>query len=221
MTTLYLIRHSVKYPKKEIESSYCNDDKDLYDEKMILSVEGEKRAELLSHEKELQNIDVVYTSNMVRSIATAKYLCEDQKLKYNIDMRLNERRYGKQNSNDFEDWYERQYLYSDFRTIGGESQEDVRNRMFECVTEILEKNKGKRIAVFSHGYAITFLLLRWCELVDVTRERKLTYKYKNKIIFDKIINAPEVFKLEFDDNNELLDIKLIEFDDLPYRHGGI
>ena len=221
MTTLYLIRHSVKYPRKQIESTKAKDDKDLYDEKMILSVEGEKRAEILSHEKELQNIDVVYTSNMVRSICTAKYLCEDQNLKYNIDPRLNERRYGKQNSDDYEDWYERQYLYSDFRTEDGESQEDVRNRMLEAVNEILDKNKGKRIAVFSHGYAITFMLLKWCKLIGVTRERKLTYKYKNKIIFDKIINAPEVFKLEFDDDKNLLSIELIEFEDIPYMHGGI
>ena len=37
---------------------------------------GEKRAEILSNEKELQNIDVVYTSNCVRTLQTAKYLLE-------------------------------------------------------------------------------------------------------------------------------------------------
>lgn len=28
-----------------------------------------------------------------------------------------------------------------------------------------------------------------------------------------------MFKLEFDENNELIDIKNIEFDDLPYKDG--
>jgi len=220
MTTVYLIRHSVKYPKSQYNFVNYDDDKNLYDEKTILSVIGEQRAEKLCSKKILDNVDVIYASNMVRSIATAKYLATRLNKNINIDQRLNERRFGKQNSNDFEDWYERQYLYKDFKTEGGESQEDVQKRMLESLNEILNKYEGKEIAIFSHGYAITFLLLKWCKLINVTRDRKLTYEFNNKIILDKIINAPELFKLTFD-KDKLLDIELIEFDDLPYMHGGI
>ena len=220
MTTIYFIRHSVKYPKSEYESTNAPDNKDLRDEKTILSVEGEKRAELLCSKSVFDNVDVIYASNMVRAIGTAKYLSTRLHKHINIDTRLNERRYGKQNSDDYEDWYERQYLYKDFKTEGGESQEDVRNRMLEVLNELLKKYENKTVAVFSHGYAITFLLLNWCKLIDVNRERKLTYEFKDKIIFDKTINAPELFKLTFD-KYKLLDIELIEFDDIPYMHGGI
>lgn len=220
MTTVYLIRHSVKYPKSQYNFVNYDDDKNLYDEKTILSVIGEQRAEKLCSKNILDNVDVIYASNMVRSIATAKYLASRLNIKINVDQRLNERRFGKQNSNDFEDWYERQYLYKDFKTEGGESQEDVQKRMLEALNEILNKYEGKEIAIFSHGYAITFLLLKWCKLINVTRDRKLTYEFNNKIILDKIINAPELFKLTFD-KDKLLDIELIEFDDLPYMHGGI
>ncbi len=220
MTTIYFIRHSVKFPSKMLNFYNSPDDKDLKDEKNVLSVEGEKRAEILCNKDIFDDIDEIYASNMVRSIQTAKYLATRLNKKISIDKRLNERRYGKQNSDDFEDWYERQYLYSDFRTIGGESQEDVRNRMLEALDEILDKNEDKKIAVFSHGYAITFMLLHWCKLIGVNRERKLTFEFNGKIIYDKVLNAPEVFKLTFD-KKELKTIEYIEFEDLPFMHGGI
>ena len=193
MTTLYLIRHSVKYQRKEFDSINAPDDKDLIDEKTILSVSGEKRAEILCNKSIFDNVDIIYSSSMVRSIQLNKHI--------NVDNRLNERRYGKQNSSHFEDWYEKQYLIPDFKTEGGESQKDVYNRMHEVLDEILEKNNNKTVAIFSHGYAITFALLKWCELVSINRKRILKYKFKNKIIFNKELNAPEVFKLTFDNKN--------------------
>ena len=51
-----------------------------------------------------------------------------------------------------------------------------------------------------------------------TQDEKITLEYKNKIIFDKKLNAPEVFKLTVDEN-EIVDIKLIEFEDIKYKKG--
>ena len=90
-------------------------------EKIILSVSGEKRADILSKQEELQNIDKVYASNCVRTLSTAKYLLARQNLKVN--------------------------------------------------DEILSNDRGKKVAVFTHGYAITFLLLNWCKLEEI-RESK-------------------------------------------------
>ena len=53
-TTVYLIRHSVRINTKDvIESWKTSQDKVLRSEKIILSVTGEKRAEILSNEEEL------------------------------------------------------------------------------------------------------------------------------------------------------------------------
>ena len=72
-TTVYLIRHSVIINTKDvIESWKTSQDKVLRSEKIILSVTGEKRAEILSNEEELKNIDVVYTSKCVRTLQTGK-----------------------------------------------------------------------------------------------------------------------------------------------------
>ena len=159
-TIVYLIRHSVRFNNKEMIESYKTTQNALLkNEKIVLSVTGEKRAEILSNEEELQNIDVVYTSNCVRTLQTAKYLLEKQHLKANIDERFDEKRVGKPNDKEYPDWYTRQYEDENFKTEGGESQAEVRERVNEAFQEVVSQNKGKRIAIFSHGYAITFLLL--------------------------------------------------------------
>ena len=216
MTTLYLIRHSVRMPLKTIKYN-TTQDKLILNEKIILSSDGESRAKLLSEKEELQNIDVVYASNCVRTLQTAKYIIEKQNLSVTIDDRLDERRVGIPNDDIYPDWFERQYKDENYKTVGGESQKDVRNRMDEAITEILKQHKDKRIAIFSHGYAITFYLLKYCKLTNLT-DKKFTFEFNNKIIFDKKINAPEVFKLTFD-KEKLKSIELIEFEDIPYNQG--
>ena len=217
MTTIYLIRHSVRMKRDDIETYNTTQPRIIREEKIVLSSEGERRAELLSKKEELQNIDVLYTSNCVRTLQTAKYMMESQNLKANIDERLDERRVGKPNDDIYPDWFIRQYMDENYKTDGGESQKDVRKRMDEVINEILEKHKNKRIAVFTHGYAITFYLLKYCKLISIIDE-KFKYEYNGKIIFEKSINAPEVFKLTFD-GKEIKNIELIEFDDLPFCHG--
>ena len=172
-TTVYLIRHSVRINTKDvIESWKTSQDKVLRSEKIILSVTGEKRAEILSNEEELQNIDVVYTSNCVRTLQTAKYLLEKQHLKANIDERFDEKRVGKPNDKEYPDWYTRQYEDENFKTEGGESQAEVRERVNEAFQEVVSQNKGKRIAIFAHDYAIMYFLL-------ILPEKKRSKKYNN------------------------------------------
>ena len=216
-TTIYLIRHSVRFNSEKILQYNTNQNKTIKNEKIILSVDGEKRAEILSNESELQNIDVVYTSNCVRTLQTAKYFLEKQNLNVNIDERFDERRLGKPNDDIVKDWRLRQYIDENYKTDGGESQKEVRKRFEEAFNEVLENNKGKRIAIFSHGYAITFFIMKWCKFKYNSEKDDMHFYFKNKKIFDKKLNAPEVFKLEFDENNQILDIKNIEFNDLPYK----
>lgn len=215
-TVVYYIRHSVRLSNSKIETYNTRQDGILKNEKIILSVTGEKRADILSNEEVLDNIDVVYSSNCVRTLQTAKYLMEKQNLKVNIDERLDERRIGISNADKFPDWFQRQYLDENFKTEGGESQLDVRKRMTNAFNEIVTKNKGKRIAVFSHGIAITFLLLNFCKLESVTENKVLTYSFKGKQIFSKRINSPDVFKITLNDNLDVVNVENIEFKDLPY-----
>ena len=216
-TVVYLIRHSVRMKGEMIDTYNTSQSNLLKNEKIILSVSGEKRAEILSREEELQNIDVLYTSNCVRTLQTAKYMMESQNLKANIDSRFDERRVGSDFSLNVSDWVVLQYTDSNFRPLGGESQEEVRNRMYEALEEVVSANRGKRIAIFSHGLAITFLLLKWCHLDNICLDRKLVFSFKGKEVFNKRINSPDVFKLVFDEENNVLSIENIGFSDLDYE----
>jgi broad specificity phosphatase PhoE len=80
--------------------------------------------------------------------------------------------------------------------------------MNEVIDEILTNNKDKRIAIFSHGYAICFYLLQFAKLEHIDLEKNITIKYKNNILLDGRINAPEIFKVEYD-NKELISINNI------------
>lgn len=86
-TIVYLIRHS-----KQCRDCYNFGNIQSENEKIILSVEGEKEAEELSNNPELLNIDQLWSSSYSRAIGTAKYIAKKNNILINIDKRLNERR---------------------------------------------------------------------------------------------------------------------------------
>ena len=54
--------------------------------------------------------------------------------------------------------------------------------------------------------------MQWYKLLNVDSEQKLTFEYKGKVVYDRKINAPEVFKLTLDDNNNVENIEVIDID---------
>ena len=89
-TIIYLIRHSEQL---RLSGNYeSSESEQLKNEKIILSIDGEKKAEVLSERQELKNIDVIYSSNYTRAIATAKYIADKNNIEINVDERLGERK---------------------------------------------------------------------------------------------------------------------------------
>ena len=90
LTYIYLIRHSEQL---KIENKMIGDEESqISNEKIVLSVDGEKKAMEISQLKELSNIDVVWSSNYVRAISTAKYIANQNHIEINIDKDFNERK---------------------------------------------------------------------------------------------------------------------------------
>lgn len=89
-THVFLIRHSKQF--KMGSNNLVNENSQISNEKIILSIDGEKEAEKISKLKELSNIDVLWSSNYVRAMATAKYIAEQNNLEINVDERFNERK---------------------------------------------------------------------------------------------------------------------------------
>ena len=204
MTEIYLIRHSLQLKDKGIMN--INETVQLTNEKIILSIEGEKEAERISKLDEFKNIDVIWSSSYVRTKQTAKYFAKENNLNINIDSRFNERRLGvldeiKKNSNKYQHTFtEEQLLNNNLKNIDGESMIEVKERMTKAINSILNDYKDKRVIIVSHGAAIKFYLMNYCSLND-----DIKLRYADKILD---FSSPSVIKLVFD-NNKLIDIKNI------------
>lgn len=194
MTTIYLMRHSIAL--KDINNDYNDESLQLQNEKMPLSVEGEELASNISEKKELQNIDVVISSNYVRAMATAKYISNTNKVNLIVNSSFGERKFGINSWDELpSDFGLKQNNDENYKVGDGESQEEVRERVYKALMEVIDKYKGKRIVIVSHGSAILWLLKQWCN-VDL-KNKRITFNDKI-ILYDNIFNCT-TFKLEFDD----------------------
>ena len=208
MNTVYLIRHSK--PLK-VNNEFNNDNLQIQNEKSSLSIEGENIAKEKLNNKEFDNIDILFSYNYVRAIQTAKYLSAKNNIEINIISDLGERKFGINSWNELPENFERkQFLDENYKIGNGESQKEVRDRMYSTIIKILEENINKRIAIVSHATAISYLLKKWCDIQVV--DDKLRYSFNNNIILDGYFNYCETFKLEFDDKNKIISIKNIKFD---------
>lgn len=207
MTTIYLLRHSQPF-RKLLGEYNVNEVEQLRNEKNPLSVDGERLAKEMSKRDELQNIDVIYSSHYVRTMCTAKYIAENNNIKLNVDERLGERKFGVNNTSELPPtFFEEQFRDWDYKLENGESANEVSKRMNEVLLEILNKNQGRNIAVVSHGTAISAMVKTWCNVVLNEETKLIEFYFNDKLVFDGNWNCPELFKLDFDENNNLINIK--------------
>lgn len=207
MNTIYLIRHSKAL---KVSNLFNNESLQFQNEKKSLSIEGEKIAKDKLSNKEFENIDAIYSSNYVRAIQTSKYLAINNNLEINVVSDLGERKFGIDSWDELPNDFERKQFLNECYKIGdGESQIEVKNRMYNFILKILNECKNKKIAMVSHGTAIFYLLMKWCN-VDLVNDM-FRIIFDGKIIFEGNLDYCETFKLEFDDNNKLINIENIKF----------
>ena len=206
MTTLYLVRHSEPFKKhrgiEDVKESIL-----LSNIKSPLSVDGEHLAERISNNSEFDNLDVVWSSNYVRTMSTAKYFAYRNNLKVNVSEELGERIHGIESWDELPSDFEVHQLEDEnYKLPNGESHKEVSERISKFIETLLNDNKNKRILVVGHSTATAVLLKNWC---DVSYSD--SYKFQGSNFFDGKWNYCETFKLEFDDNNNLLSIKNLKF----------
>lgn len=196
MTTLYLVRHSEPFKvHRGIEE--VNESLLLSNIKSPLSVEGEKLAERVSNNIEFDNLDVVWSSNYVRAMSTAKYFANRNNLKVNISDRLGERLHGISSWSELpQDFEIHQFEDENYKLNSGESRKEVAKRLLDFINRLLNEYKDKRILVVGHSTALAYLLSNWCEI-----SYSSDYKFNNKVFFSGKWSYCETFKLEFTDNN--------------------
>ena len=151
----------------------------------------------------MQDIDLVISSNYVRAISTAKYIAHHNKIDLNIIEDFGERKFGVNSWNEkSKNFTQKQIEDESFKMSKGESRKETADRMYNALLKILNEYPGKRIAIISHATAITYLFMK------MFNSNGLTIKYGNNLLMDRNFkwNAPEVFKLIYEDN-ELVSIE--------------
>ena len=190
---------------KDINNDYNNESLQLQNEKMPLSIEGEELASNISKESELQNIDVVISSNYVRAMSTAKYISNANNVNLIVNSAFGERKFGINSWDELpSDFGLRQNNDENYKVGDGESQKEVRERVYKALMDVIDKYKDKRIVIVSHGSAILWLLKQWC---DIDLKNKCIIFNDKLILYDNIFNCT-TFKLEFD-NKKLVNIEKV------------
>ena len=207
MTTIYLIRHAEPFKiHRGIED--VNESILFSNIKSPLSINGEHLAEKISKNSEFDNLDVVWSSNYVRTMSTAKYFAYRNNLKVNISDKLGERIHGVNSWDELPaDFEVHQFEDENYKLPNGESRKEVSERLLNTISSLLTEYKNKRILIVGHSTATAFILSNWCEI-----SYSDSYKFKGNVFFDGKWNYCETFKLEFDNNNNLINIQNIKFD---------
>lgn len=193
-TIIYLIRHADTIDENGIRNT--KETMQEINEKEILSINGEEQSKKLSENNELQNLDTIWCSNYTRAKQTAKYIAGANKINYNIDERLGERKLGNiedlakfMNDKETRDPSREQLAFPDFKTRDGESANETNKRMTDFIDFILKEYEGKKTAIVSHGGTIKFYLLSYCKV-----NKNLNLEYNGN---ELKITPPCLLKLTF------------------------
>ncbi|QQS42731.1 MAG: histidine phosphatase family protein [Acidobacteriota bacterium] len=132
-----------------------------------LSDLGRKQAELTARALHQENIDHIYSSDLLRAVQTAEPLSELLGVEINKTSAFRERNVGVLEGLTFEESkqkYPKDYYALINRNInhvitGGESYRHLLRRGTQAMSEILRTHRGQKIAIFSHTGAICYLTL--------------------------------------------------------------
>ena len=154
MTKIYLIRHA------EAEGNLYRRIHGWYDS--LITDNGYRQIAALRGRFEGVPVDAVYSSDLYRTMTTAKAIYVPKKLHLTVRRELREinlgewedRTWGEVNRTDREEMLRFNHTSPQFRAPGGESFQEVRQRVCTALLQIAEKHPGQTVAVFCHGTAI-------------------------------------------------------------------
>ena len=139
-----------------------------------LSTRGRNQAAATARTLRSESVTAIYSSDLARAMDTAKPLANMTGLPVNGTSAFRERDVGVMESLTFEDaaqQHPEQYaalLRRDFEHVltGGESYRQLLDRARQKLDEIIEENRGGKIAVFSHTGTICILALHLMGALD-------------------------------------------------------
>ena len=206
-----MIRHSA--PFVEIDN-YVDNDNVLWSEfnkNMILSPQGEENAKKLCNVNELKDLNEIYASNSSRAIETAKYLAKSNNIRIKLDERINEREFGVDYLRDLPaDFTKLSFEDKNFKVNNGESLNEVDNRLKSFISDLLD-NDSNKIAIVMHGIILLSYLKTICNHFEFDG-RNFNIKYNDNVVLEGTPKNPSIYKIEFDDNKNVINVEYVECD---------
>lgn len=160
----YLFRHGQTDFNKERRWAGCGVDIDLNET-------GVQQAQNLAENLQGKGIEVIFASNLVRARHTAEIAAQKLGVKTRIKTEFHEGNFGigegrllseleAENPQLRADWNNLSSEYMDVRYPGGESKQEIQERMFQALKDLLKEDYAI-MGVASHGAAIRYLLMRF------------------------------------------------------------
>jgi broad specificity phosphatase PhoE len=130
-----------------------------------LNAHGIAQAHELANWFESKPVDFVYSSDLRRALNTAEIVSQAANAQLHVDRRLREIDQGEWEGMLFEEirsrytklWQQRVQDPLSVAPPGGETVGQVRKRVVEVLTEILDQNPDGHVAIVSHGLALALV----------------------------------------------------------------
>lgn len=176
MTRLYLVRHG----ETDLNEKGCyygwTDCK--------LTQKGIHQAMLLHHAFEDINISAAISSDLIRAIDTAEIICSEKNIEIRRDERLREMNFGAWEGMHykdimslykecFESWAED---WQNTAPLQGESFAGMRERVIECINQIVEEQRDKDILIVAHQGALRIIITY---LLDISSDKIWSFFFEH------------------------------------------
>jgi 2,3-bisphosphoglycerate-dependent phosphoglycerate mutase len=181
ITKIYLVRHA--------HSNYSNDELGR-----SVSERGWKHVENVSKILAAENIEVFISSPYRRAIQTIEGAAEALGIEIEINENFKERTLSSTPVEEFETTIQSIWKDPSFSLEGGESNIQAQKRGIEELTDVLERYKGKRVAIGTHGNIMAIIMNHYDS----------RYNYE----FWKGLSMPDIYKLSFDEYR-LVDVERV------------
>lgn len=200
--TLYLVSNNMVLEDIIYETDETVEEKRV---NRPLSIDGEKASVTLV--KKINDANVIYSSDYASALATAKYYASYKNIPININSFLSDAKIGKLGNRNIKMLRFMQERDFDFKFNGGESLNEVSNRMNIAIERIIKKNINKNVVIFTHKRAIMGYLLKELEK-GFNLDDRLILTYNDKVIVDDIEKDIDIIKIEFL-KNKIIDVDII------------
>lgn len=159
-----------------------------------LTEKGKQDAARISDLLLNEQLDVLISSPYRRAIETIQVLADDLEKKILIEDDLRERLLSASDlgKDHFFEAKRRAFEDPDLSFPGGESSREAQKRSCRVISRLLEEHRGKRLAIGTHGDIMTLMMNHFDKKYDFH--------------FWKSTTMPDVYKLEFGENNDLKEV---------------